>query len=272
MVLGVREPRGIRRAWGILGLSGYPSYDDIRTAYCTLAVATHPDRCPDANAKERFQTLHAAYEAALEHHARTAGPHGKNNGSGGRRGPFDWRLWDDSPRTPTHRPAAAPTTPTARAARRRFTKPRPATKTNNTTAAKTTGSNATNTTAAAEQEERRQRAIEQRRRRQPSLAQKQQCRILVSEAAHRRAIAKNERGDLRLIMMMFSEGRIRHAVEMLERLTRDKINTQRMNVVAEKKCSCTTKKKDLRSVCVMGEKLGVGERRNTKGIVRIYIC
>ncbi|ORC93543.1 chaperone DnaJ protein [Trypanosoma theileri] len=234
MVLEVREPRGIRRAWGVLGLSAYPSYDDIRTAYCTLAVATHPDRCRDANAKERFQALHAAYEAALEHHARTA-----QQPPGGRRGPIDWRLFVDLPPSPRQprTAAAVPHPTTSAAARKRGTKGRSfgasTTSATATTTAKAAGASTTSAAAAAaaaEQEERRQRAIEQRRRRQPSLAQKQQCRLLVAEAAHRRSIAKHERANLRLLMLIFSETRIRDAVMLLERLTREKMIMQRMNV------------------------------------------
>ena len=48
-----------------LGLNVGASPADITAAYRRLAWLTHPDRCPEEGAAERFATLSAAYREAI---------------------------------------------------------------------------------------------------------------------------------------------------------------------------------------------------------------
>lgn len=60
---GVRLDR--EAALTLLGLTARATPAQITRAYRRLAQVTHPDRCPDADASERFAALTDAYRSAL---------------------------------------------------------------------------------------------------------------------------------------------------------------------------------------------------------------
>ncbi|KEG10146.1 chaperone DnaJ protein [Trypanosoma grayi] len=232
MSTGVRSRDRVRQAWKVLGLRAHPSYDEIRVAYYKLAVATHPDRSTEPNAKERFQVIHGAYEVALEDHqqakvATKRNPHDESSN-------FDWRAEVARVRAACSstfgRPRTCDTSPQMQNWRMRSTRRRAG---ENGAAHKTLGPNrlgkrgaaevkraAEEEAAAAFEEERRLQTIEKRRRRQPTVLQRQLFRIISSEQKHRRSIMLLERRALRTILLCFSEGRIRQALMQLEELTR----------------------------------------------------
>ncbi|RNF27017.1 chaperone DnaJ protein [Trypanosoma conorhini] len=248
MVGTVHKHDRVRWAWRVLGLDTNPSYDSIRAAYCRLAVTTHPDRCTDLGAKEKFQALHAAYETALENHAQTknTGRSAKNGG----RADFDWRAevarvreayssMFKYQRRPEAAAAAAAATPWWKqkstppcAAPQQSHKRRHS---NNKNAAKAPmrGANVAaaatgiaSVSAPAEDEECRGRATEARRRRGLPLAQQLICRIVSREAARRSAIMRLAQNERRGIFLSRNEERIRHAIEKWETASWANMNEQ----------------------------------------------
>lgn len=59
------ERRDREHALALLGLTATATPAQITGAYRRLAQATHPDRCPDADASERFAAVTDAYRSAL---------------------------------------------------------------------------------------------------------------------------------------------------------------------------------------------------------------
>lgn len=60
---GMRRDR--EAALAVLGLTATATPAQITAAYRRLAHVTHPDRCPDADAAERFAALTDAYRSVL---------------------------------------------------------------------------------------------------------------------------------------------------------------------------------------------------------------
>lgn len=85
-----------RDYYEVLGISKDASEDDIKKAYRKLAVRYHPDRCKDADAKEKFQEISEAY-AVLSNKEKRAqydqfgfdGPNVNMNGFSSGFDPFD---------------------------------------------------------------------------------------------------------------------------------------------------------------------------------------
>ena len=51
-----------RDYYEVLGVSKNATDDELKKAYRKLAVKYHPDRCKDADAKDKFQEISEAYE------------------------------------------------------------------------------------------------------------------------------------------------------------------------------------------------------------------
>ncbi|RNF08949.1 chaperone DnaJ protein [Trypanosoma rangeli] len=232
----------VQWAWRVLGLDTNPSYDSIRAAYCRLAVATHPDRCTDPGAKEKFQLLHTAYETALENHSQHKCTKGRVKNA--ERSGFDWRSEVARVREAyssmfkyRRRPEAAEapskkhSSTLSRAAPQQTKKFRRSKK-KNAARAQMCG---TNSAAAATgiasippvaQEERRLRVIEPRRRHYLSLSQKLVCRMVSREASRRRVIVHSAQKERRGILLCLNEERIRHAIKEWETVSWAKMKEQ----------------------------------------------
>ena len=84
-----------RDYYEVLGISKNASDDEIKKAYRKLAVKYHPDRCKDADAKDKFQEISEAYATLSDKDKRAQydqfgfdGPNG-NSGFGSGFNPFD---------------------------------------------------------------------------------------------------------------------------------------------------------------------------------------
>lgn len=69
---GVRRDR--KAALALLGLTATATPAQITGAYRRLAQVTHPDRCADADAGERFAALTDAYRSALSWASQPSSP------------------------------------------------------------------------------------------------------------------------------------------------------------------------------------------------------
>ena len=84
-----------RDYYEVLGVSKNASDDEIKKAYRKLAIKYHPDRCKDADAKDKFQEISEAYATLSDKDKRTQydqfgfnGPQ-MNSGFGAGFNPFD---------------------------------------------------------------------------------------------------------------------------------------------------------------------------------------
>ncbi|EKF33513.1 hypothetical protein MOQ_002622 [Trypanosoma cruzi marinkellei] len=231
MVVSVRKHDRVRWAWHVLGIDTNPSYDDIRAAYCRLAVTTHPDRCTDPSAKEKFQMLHAAYETALENNAEAKEK--KRRTKSGEVSDFDWRAEvarvraaysstfkypraSDASKTPWRNVNLNPSCGGPQRTKKRRCvdqKTQVGAHTVEVRRATAARGRASGSSSAQEEEERRLQAIRGRRRGCLPLLLKLTRRIVTREASRRNAIVRLEQKELRGIFLISVEERIRRAIE-----------------------------------------------------------
>ncbi|PWU95841.1 putative chaperone DNAJ protein [Trypanosoma cruzi] len=231
MVVSVHKHDRVRWAWHVLGIDTNPSYDDIRAAYCRLAVMTHPDRCTDPSAKEKFQMLHAAYETALKNNAEAKEK--KRRTKSGEVSDFDWRAEvarvraaysstfkcpraSDASRTPWQNANPNPSCSVPqRTNKRRCADQKPQSGAHMVEVKRATAARggASGSSSAQEEEERRLQAIRVRRRGYLSPSLNLMRRIVTREASRRHAIVRLEQKELRCIYLISLEERIRRAIE-----------------------------------------------------------